>query len=138
MEKQQPLQPRQAKLLKDLENRKQAGDDELKQLEAELAGGANAARPAATIGYRYTAGNPPPLAGELHTNRLADHAPTQWAYTTRDLYEDTKATGADQLTSITLTCPDGDYALFDRIYLARTPQDFEHVMPQGPAISVGR
>jgi hypothetical protein len=131
MEKQRPLQPRQAKLLKDLEHRKQSGEEELKQLETDLAGGANAARPAAAIGYRYTAGNPPPAAGEFHTNRLADRALPQWAYTTRDLYEDTKATGADQLTSITLTCPDGEYALFDHIYLARTPQDFDHAPRQG-------
>ncbi len=138
IEKQQPLQPRQAKLLQDLENRKQSSETELQQLEADLAGGANAAHAAAAVSYRYFAGNPPPGGAEIHANRLADRAPQQWTYITRDLYEDVKAFGGDQLTSITFTCPDGDYALFDHIYLARTPQDFEHAPLQGPVISVGR
>ncbi len=110
----------------------------MQQLEAELARGANAAHGAAAVGFRYFAGNSPPGGAEIHANRLADRAPQQWTYITRDLYEDTKALGGDQLTSITFTCPDGDYALFDHIYLARTPQDFEHATPQGPVISVGR
>ena len=138
LEKQQSLQPRQTKQLQDLDNRKQSAEAELQQLEAELAGGANAARAGTAITYRYFAGNPPPAPPELRANRIADRAPQQWTYNTRDLFEETKTFGGDQLSSITFTCPDGDYALFDHIYLARTPQDFEHAMPQGPAISIGR
>jgi hypothetical protein len=138
IEKKQPLEPRLARRRHDLETRQQAAETVLQQLEADLGGGANAARPGAPVLYRYFAGNPPPVGFEGRANRLADRAPQEWRFITRDLYEDIKALGGDQLTRITLTCPDGGNAFFDHIYLARTPQDFDHATPPGPVISVGR
>ena len=34
--------------------------------------------------------------------------------------------------------PDGDYALLDHVYLARTPQDFDHCPPQATPLSIGK
>ena len=53
----------------------------------------------------------------------------------RDLHQDF---GGGQLNSITLSSPDGDYALFDHIYLARTQEDFQRCPPQAPPMAVGR
>jgi hypothetical protein len=68
--------------------------------------------------------------------KLADTAPAQWSVVTRDLFQDLKAGG--QLSAIALDCPDGDYALLDHVYLARTPQDFDHCPPQATPLSIGK
>ena len=47
--------------------------------------------------------------------------PGEWVVTTRDLYADF---GSLDLTGLTLSTADGEYALFDHIYLARSQADF--------------
>ena len=74
--------------------------------------------------------------------QFGDRAPEQWNVVVRDLAQDLRdpnqGFGGAQLTSITLTCPDGDYALLDHIYLARTPQDFDRCPPQAPPLVIGK
>lgn len=53
----------------------------------------------------------------------------------RDLYQEFKD---GQLTGIGLECPDGDYALFDHVYLARTLEDFDHCPPPAKPLSIGK
>jgi hypothetical protein len=134
LQKEHTLSPAQAGTLQNLEQREQSGHVDLQQLELDLAGGANAARGGTTMHSRYFAGNPPQTPPELRAIRLADRAPEQWTLVVRDLYQDF---GGGELNGITLASPDGDYALFDHIYLARTQQDFERCPRQAPPISVG-
>jgi hypothetical protein len=136
LQKEKPLGKRQTSQLQSLEERLQSGPAQIQQLELDLAGGAaNAPAGATAMHYRYFAGNPPAAPPEMRMNRLADRAPDQWTLVQRDLYPDF---GGGQLNSITLSSPDGEYALFDHIYLARTPEDFQRCPPQGPPMAVGR
>jgi hypothetical protein len=113
-----------------LEERVQSAPAQVQQLELDLVGGAHAAAAGATtMHYRYCTGNPFAAPTDTRTNKLADRAPEQWVVVQRDLFGDSVA---GQINSITLTCPDGDYALFDHIYLARSPDDFNRCPPQAP------
>lgn len=77
---------------------------------------------------RYDAGQGP--AGFPLARRVQDGAlPDRWTVITRDLFEDF---GPLEVEGITLSAPDGEYALFDQIYLARTRDDFR-LLPQRPA-----
>ena len=106
---------------------------DIKELEAELIGTGG---DGTEMHSRYFAGNAPAAPAEVRVNRLADRAPDQWVLVVRDLYQDFG--GNADLSSLTLRCPDGDYALFDHIYLARTPQDFERCPRQGQPIISGK
>ena len=77
--------------------------------------------------YRYFAGTLGQVEGGVATNRLGDRIPEQWTVVTRDLFQDTH--GGGDITGVTLASPDGEYALFDHIYLGRTQQDFERTPP---------
>jgi len=69
---------------------------------------------------RYDAGQGPPCFPQ--TRRVQDGAlPDQWTVITRDLFADF---GPLDIEGITLSAPDGEYVLFDQIYLARTVDDF--------------
>ena len=73
--------------------------------------------------FRYDAGGGPSCFGAaLRVNRLA---PQAFTAVTRDLFSDF---GEFTLTGIALTSQ-GELALFDHIYLGKTPSDFELVQP---------
>lgn len=59
-----------------------------------------------------------------------DKLPDQWTVHSRDLFQDF---GAMDLDAITLGCPDGEYVLFDHIYLARGWEDFNLIPGAPPA-----
>jgi biopolymer transport protein ExbB len=56
-----------------------------------------------------------------------DKIPTDWVVVTRDLYADF---GEFTWTGIALSPVDGEYGLFDHIYLGKTTRDFELVKPK--------
>ena len=73
--------------------------------------------------FRYDAGAGPASLGaavRVYEQPLAD----QWQVVTRDLYADF---GGFDLTGISLVVPDGEEALFDHIYLARSLDDFQWI-----------
>ena len=73
-------------------------------------------------GYRYEAGRGESDYGTaISLNR---RLPTDWKTVTRDLYGDF---GDFTITGMKFRCPEGECAWFDRIYLARTQQDFNHI-----------
>jgi hypothetical protein len=71
--------------------------------------------------FRYDAG---PGAGESYggAKRLDDKLPSDWVVVTRDLFADF---GEFTFTGLALSPVDGEYALFDHIYLGRAPRDFD-------------
>lgn len=75
--------------------------------------------------FRYDAG---PAFGESYgaAIRLSIMLPDEYVVVTRDLYADF---GEFTLTGLALSPIDGAYALFDHIYLARSPRDFDLVKP---------
>jgi hypothetical protein len=58
--------------------------------------------------------------------RVDGRVPEDWVVVTRDLFADF---GEFTLTGLALSPYDGEYAGFDRIYLARQPQDFDAIAP---------
>ena len=86
---------------------------------------ANAAGPAARL--RYFAGPEPDAPGDIRTHRLAERQPDSWMLVKLDLFQDI----GEGITSrsLTLHCPDGDYALLDHVYLARSDADFARCPP---------
>ena len=73
-------------------------------------------------GYRYDAGTGAPFGKSAM--RLAAKVPSSWSTITRDLHSDF---GTFTFTGLSFTCPDGDNAWFDHIYLARTVQDLQRL-----------
>jgi hypothetical protein len=73
--------------------------------------------------FRYHAG-----AGECYNGSLAvaPKIPENWVVVTRDLYTDF---GEFTLSGIALSPVDGEYGLFDHIYLARQPSNFDLIKP---------
>lgn len=86
-------------------------------------------RGAGKPGYRYEAG---PAGNPFNAEaiRTSDRLPYGWVIVTRDLFADF---GAFQLDGLAFTPGDGEAALFDHIYLARTPDDFAACPPPVPA-----
>lgn len=78
---------------------------------------------------RYDAGQGDPCWGTARRVWVAQ-LPNDWIVMTRDLYSEF---GALDVTGVTVSVPDGDYALFDHIYLARTEKDFNDALPSVPA-----
>jgi hypothetical protein len=72
--------------------------------------------------FRYDAGSGPPSFGAAV--RVAGTAPRDWTVITRDLYADF---GQFTLTGLSFAAIDGEYALFDHIYLARTLDDLQRI-----------
>lgn len=79
------------------------------------------------LGLRYYSGSSRrPRASAIVTRQ----PPKDWEVVTRDLVADF---GNFDLTGLRLDCPDGDGALFDHIYLARSLQDLEKLPnPKAP------
>jgi hypothetical protein len=75
--------------------------------------------------FRYHAGPGPECYGA--SIAVAGQLPADWVVVTRDLYADF---GEFTWTGIALSPVDGEYALFDHIYLGRTTRDFELVKPK--------
>jgi len=100
--------------------KKQGGESIVLELAHEGAWGKGGKRTAPT--YRYDAG--PNKAGPETATRVEKKTPVEWVVVTRDLYADF---GAFNLTGVSLNCPDGESAIFDHIYLARTMKDFERI-----------
>jgi hypothetical protein len=74
--------------------------------------------------FRYHAGAGPECFG---ASMVVDQKlPEGWMLVTRDLYTDF---GEFTLTGIALSPIDGEYALFDHIYLARQQADFDKIKP---------
>jgi len=69
---------------------------------------------------RYDAGTGEPCSeGAIRVWTM--NLPDEWIVMTRDLYAEF---GEAEITSLLLTVPDGDDALWDHIYLARSEADF--------------
>lgn len=77
--------------------------------------------------FRYHAGTPETVFGG--SVRLADKIPAEWTVVTRDLFADF---GEFTLTGLSLAPIDGEAALYDHIYLGRSPGDFQSVAPAAP------
>ena len=74
--------------------------------------------------FRYDAGGGEPSYGAAL--RLDKQPPKDWAVVTRDLYGDF---GEFTLSGISFSAPEGEgnVALFDHVYLGRSPKDFERI-----------
>jgi hypothetical protein len=72
--------------------------------------------------FRYDAGIGPPTLGAAV--RRKDRLPSEWDVLTCDLYADF---GAFEFTGLSLVVPDGEYGLFDHLYLARTLDDLQRI-----------
>jgi S1-C subfamily serine protease len=72
---------------------------------------------------RYDAGRGSPVRDGAYRVWRQD-LPSEWIVMTCDVSTDF---GERDITSLTLTVPDGDYALFDHIYLSRTIEDLDAV-----------
>ena len=74
--------------------------------------------------FRYHAGSgPEPFGASL---AVAPKAPDKWVVVTRDLYADF---GEFTFTGLALSPVDGLFGLYDHIYLAKKPADFELIKP---------
>jgi|GEM_PF-223631 len=107
--------------------KKLGGGSVLLQLSANGAWGP--ARGQGKPAYRYEAG---PAANPLgaETLKVSEKLPYGWTVVTRDLFADF---GEFQLDGLALTPADGEAALFDHIYLARSEEDFKDCTPAQPA-----
>ena len=101
--------------------KKQGGQAICLQLNHDGQWGPTGDKPAK---FRYHAGS----GGECYGASLALDAnlPAGFTLVTRDLFADF---GEFTLTGLALSPVDGEYALFDHIYLGATPADFELVKP---------
>lgn len=107
--------------------KKEGGGSVLLQLNANGAWGPP--RGQGKPGYRYEAGpTPNPLNAEAL--KVSDRLPYGWTVVTRDLFADF---GAFQLDGLALTPADGEAALFDHVYLARSEDDFKDCPAPLPA-----
>ncbi len=101
--------------------KKQGGQAICLQLNHDGQWGPSGTSPAK---FRYHAGP----GGECFGASLAvdSNLPSGFTVVTRDLFADF---GEFTLTGLALSPVDGEYALFDHIYLGTTPEDFELVKP---------
>ncbi|MFP6764318.1 MAG: NPCBM/NEW2 domain-containing protein, partial [Planctomycetaceae bacterium] len=75
----------------------------------------------ARFGYQYDAGT---RDADEPVLRLDKKLPAEWTAVARDIFGEF---GAFSLTGLGFDCPDGNSAVFDQIYLARTQSDFEFI-----------
>ncbi|HVA45918.1 MAG TPA: hypothetical protein VNH11_05980 [Pirellulales bacterium] len=99
--------------------KKRGGQNILLQLAAN--GSFGPLRGAAGPAFRYEAG-PAPNGFNAAAVKIDDNLPSGWTEVTRDLFADF---GAFRLDGLALTPGDGEIALFDHIYLARTLDDLK-------------
>ncbi len=103
--------------------KKQGGQSICMQLNHDDAWGpTDASRPNAK--FRYHAGP----GGECYSASVLvdEKLPTSWVVVTRDLFEDF---GEFTLNGLALSSIDGDFALYDHIYLGRSPADLDLAKP---------
>ncbi len=105
--------------------KKKGGETICLQLNHDGNWGPTADRPGK---FRYHAGPGPECYGA--SIALDNKIPADWVLVTRDLFADF---GAFTLTGLALSPVDGEYALFDHIYLGRTVRDFEMAKPKPAA-----
>ena len=84
--------------------------------------------------HRYEAGPDAPLQPELK-HVWKQTLPAKWVSIPRDLFGDF---GEFDLRELTLSAEDGQPALFDHIYLARTQNDFQLATPAPPSDETNR
>jgi hypothetical protein len=99
--------------------KKRGGANILLQLAANGAFGPGVG--ASGPSYRYEAG-PSPNGFKAAALKLDEKLPDDWVVVTRDLFADF---GAFTLDGLAFTAGDGEAALFDHIYLARTADDIK-------------
>ena len=112
--------------------KKRGGANILLQLNANGAFGPLAG--AATPAYRYEAGAANPY--KAAAIKLDEKLPGGWTAVTRDLFADF---GAFSLDGLAFTASDGEAALFDHVYLARTAEDLKgcpEPLPAEPPLAV--
>lgn len=112
--------------------KKRGGANILLQLNANGAFGPLAG--ATTPAYRYEAGAANPY--KAAAIKLDEKLPGGWTAVTRDLFADF---GAFSLDGLAFTASDGEAALFDHIYLARTADDLKgcpEPLPAEPPLAV--
>jgi hypothetical protein len=107
--------------------KKHGGQNILLQLNANGVFGP--LRDAAGPAYRYEAG---PAGNKFNAAaiKVAEKLPGGWTEVTRDLFADF---GAFRLDGLAFTPGDGEAALFDHVYLARTLDDLKGCAPPLPA-----
>ena len=106
--------------------KKRGGANILLQLNANGAFGPLAG--ATTPAFRYEAGGPNPY--KAAAIKLDEKLPAGWVVVTRDLFADF---GAFSLDGLAFTAADGEAALFDQVYLARTADDLKGCPEPVPA-----
>ena len=74
--------------------------------------------------FRYHSGPGPECFGA--SENLAKELPGEWVVVTRDLFADF---GEFTMSGLALSPMDGEYALFDHIYLGKSPEDLDTVKP---------
>lgn len=107
--------------------KKRGGQNILLQLAAN--GTFGPLRDAAGPAFRYEAG-PAPNRFNAAAIKVDDKLPSGWAVVTRDLFADF---GAFRLDGLAFTAGDGEFALFDHVYLARTQDGFKGCTEPLPA-----
>jgi len=75
----------------------------------------------ARFGYQYDAGT---READEPVLRLNKKIPAEWTTAARDIFGEF---GAFSLTGLGFDCPDGTWAGFDQIYVARTQSDFQFI-----------
>jgi hypothetical protein len=103
--------------------KKRGGSNIMLQLNAAGKWGPARGKPGPSYRYEAGPGDNPFQAAAL---KIDSRLPDDWVVVTRDLYADF---GGFTLTGIALTPGPGDYALFDHLYLARSPDDFKSCPP---------
>jgi hypothetical protein len=106
--------------------KKRGGTNILLQLNANGAFGPLAG--ATTPAFRYEAGGANPY--KAAAIKLDEKLPGGWVVVTRDLFADF---GAFSLDGLAFTASDGEAALFDQVYLARTADDLKGCLEPAPA-----
>jgi hypothetical protein len=99
--------------------KKRGGENILLQLRGDGRWGPSRDGDGAALRYEAGPGNNPFNAAAV---KVDDMLPEQWTVVTRDLYADF---GAFRLDGLALTASDGDAALFDHVYLARSESELE-------------
>lgn len=98
---------------------KKQGGTEIK-LELAHSGAWGKAGKRTSPAYRYRMGSGEPREALAVERKLSE----EWVVVTRDLYADF---GNFNLTGLGFDAVDGDFALFDHVYLARTQEDFQYI-----------
>lgn len=107
--------------------KKRGGTNILLQLTAN--GNFGPPRGAPGPAYRYEAG-PSPNPFQASAVTVDSKLPVEWTVVTRDLFADF---GEFALDGLALTTTDGDFALWDHVYLARSIADFKDCPPPAAA-----